>query len=52
MNLISVGSNNPYGHPASELLKRIEETLVFRTDEDGDITISTDGARLWVQTQR
>jgi competence protein ComEC len=52
VNLISAGANNPYGHPALELLDRIDDSLVFRTDQNGDITISTDGDRLWVQTQR
>ena len=38
---ISVGAENPYGHPAPELLKRLEEfgCTVYRTDRDGTITI-------------
>ena len=39
--LISVGEN-AYGHPTQETLDRIAASgaLVFRTDLDGDITIS------------
>lgn len=39
--VISVGENNAYGHPAEELLWRLEELgcTVFRTDLDGTITI-------------
>jgi len=38
--LISVGENR-YGHPAAEVLSRIEQVgaAVFRTDENGDIFI-------------
>ncbi len=39
--VISVGENNAYGHPAQELLDRLEDLgcIVFRTDLDGTITI-------------
>lgn len=38
---ISVGENNPFGHPAPELLERLEENgcMVYRTDVSGDIVI-------------
>ena len=38
---ISVGADNPYGHPAPELLKRLDTwgCRVFRTDLQGDIVI-------------
>ena len=38
--IISVGKDNPYGHPAEELLERLEAfgCAVFRTDENGTIT--------------
>ncbi len=38
---ISAGKNNPFGHPAPELLKRLEENgcTVYRTDVSGDILI-------------
>jgi competence protein ComEC len=36
---ISVGEDNFYGHPAQELLKRLEEMgcIIYRTDEDSTI---------------
>ena len=39
--VISVGENNGYGHPAPELMERLEELgcTVFRTDLDGTIII-------------
>jgi len=37
--IISVGKNNRYGHPAPELLERLQKFKleIFRTDEKGDI---------------
>ena len=37
--VISVGKNNIYGHPAPELLERLQEygCAVLRTDQDGKI---------------
>jgi competence protein ComEC len=52
VSLISVGMDNPYGHPSQEVLGRLDESLLYRTDESGDITVSTDGTRLWVDTER
>jgi competence protein ComEC len=39
--VISVGENNPHGHPTQEVLDRLRDLgcIVFRTDEDGTITI-------------
>ncbi len=39
---ISAGRNNRYGHPAPELLRRLEEymCMVFRTDENGTIVFA------------
>ena len=37
--LISVGANNPYGHPAPEVLARLQQagSRILRTDRDGAI---------------
>jgi competence protein ComEC len=52
VDVISAGKDNPFGHPAPEVIARLDGDAVFRTDEHGDITVSTDGTRLWVETQR
>jgi competence protein ComEC len=52
VDVISVGADNSYGHPTDEVLSRLEGDLILRTDLHGDIMLSTDGQRLWVQTQR
>jgi competence protein ComEC len=52
--VISVGEDNPYGHPHDEVVKRLAASLgaenVFRTDEQGTIEFITDGEELWVVT--
>jgi competence protein ComEC len=40
--VIQVGKNNRYGHPAQEILERLKNIKVFRTDLDGDIDFSCD----------
>jgi len=52
IDVISVGANNPFGHPAADVVNRLRDASVFRTDENGDVTVSTDGERIWVETQR
>jgi len=45
--VISVGARNTYGHPAPEVLGRLRRwgSEIFRTDEAGTITFTTDGQR-------
>jgi competence protein ComEC len=51
--VISVGEDNPFGHPRDEVVERLEEKMgqenIFRTDEQGTIEFTTDGERLWVK---
>ncbi len=49
--VISVGKDNRFGHPAPEVLERLEDQAVYRTDQSGDVTVSTDGHKVWVSTQ-
>lgn len=51
VGVISVGEPNPFGHPSPETLQRLEGALLLRTDRHGDVKITTDGERIWVQTQ-
>ncbi len=43
--MISVGATNTYGHPTSEVLQRLADfgITTARTDEDGDVLVTTDG---------
>jgi len=43
--LISAGRGNAFGHPAPDVLARLEGAgaRVLRTDRDGEITLTTDG---------
>jgi len=45
VGLISCGRHNRFGHPAKEVLTRLEaaDVRVFRTDRHGAITLETDG---------
>ncbi len=49
--VISVGKNNPFGHPARHTLKHLESLGIrtYRTDEEGDVTIVCDGKKLEVK---
>ena len=54
--VISAGTDNPYGHPAPEVLRRLEEAVgtenVYRTDAHGTVEVVSDGARFWVNKER
>ena len=52
--LIGVGANNRYGHPTEEALTYLEEAgaQVFRTDLDGDVTLSFTESRLSLKCQK
>jgi competence protein ComEC len=50
--VISVGYGNSYGHPNHDVLDRLAQhgAVVMRTDEDGLVSVRTDGRRLFVET--
>ena len=54
--VISAGPDNQYGHPHPETLARLAEAVgeegIFSTARQGTIKFSTDGQRLWVETER
>jgi competence protein ComEC len=50
--VVSAGAGNPFGHPLSEVLERYEGAAVLRTDLNGNVTLSSDGERLWWRTER
>jgi len=50
--VVSAGRANRFGHPVPEVLARYREARaeVFRTDQDGAVTVTTDGYSLQVDT--
>jgi len=50
--VISVGEDNPYGHPHTETMDLLEKSgvMVFRTDRDGTILVRSDGMSYVVKT--
>lgn len=48
VSVISVGENNQFGHPHPDVISRLKSvnTHIYRTDQDGDVVISTDGSNL------
>jgi len=52
--VISVGRENPFGHPSPDVVQRLVDWVgidnVYRTDRHGTIELVTDGERLWVKT--
>ena len=49
--LISVGRNNPYGHPDATVIERLEKQgiKVLRTDVEGTVEVVSDGERYWIR---
>ncbi len=52
--VISVGADNPFGHPNRDVLGRLARlgATVLRTDEQGTVEFITDGRQLWVRVER
>jgi len=52
--VISVGADNPYGHPAEEVLSRLTDAgaAVYRTDLLGTVVCRSDGYRLAFSADR
>ena len=48
--IISVGKNNRYGHPNKEVLENLENTKIYRTDEDGSIMFKIKNNKLKIET--
>ena len=53
--VMSLGTNNQYGHPHEAMLTRLQKQGVkniFRTDKNGAITITTDGKTYSITTEK
>ena len=46
----SVGKNNRYGHPNKEVLNNLEDTKIYRTDQDGSIMFKIKNDKLKIET--
>ena len=49
-SIISVGKNNRYGHPNKEVLNNLENSKIYRTDEDGSIMFKIKNDRFEIET--
>lgn len=54
ISIISVGKDNKYGHPTKTTINKLEKikTKIYRTDESGTITITCDGKKCIVTTEK
>ena len=50
--VVSAGRANHFGHPAPEVLQRYRDagTRIFRTDQDGEVAIDSDGYSIDIHT--
>ena len=50
--MISAGRHNGYGHPHAEVVRRLEHTgaRIWRTDQDGQLSVRTDGRTMRLDT--
>ena len=48
-SIISVGTNNRYGHPNKEVLNNLEDSKIYRTDQDGSIMFKVKNNKLIIE---
>ena len=48
-SIISVGKNNRYGHPNKEVLNNLENSKIYRTDQDGSIMFKLKNNKLGIE---
>ena len=48
-SIISVGKNNRYGHPNKEVLNNLDNSKIYRTDQDGSIIFKIKNIKLKVE---
>lgn len=49
-SIISVGKNNRYGHPNDSVLDNLEDSKIYRTDQDGSIMFRIKSDNLEIKT--
>lgn len=50
---LSVGEDNPYGHPTAQTLNALQQygVTLFPTDQQGEVTVYSDGQQCWFSTE-
>ena len=51
-SVISVGKNNRYGHPNKEVLNNLDNSKIYRTDQDGSIMFKIKNNKLKIESCR
>ena len=49
-SIISVGKNNRYGHPNKEVLGNLDNSKIYRTDQDGSVMFKIKNNKLQIET--
>ena len=49
-SIISVGKNNRYGHPNDSVLENLDDSKIYRTDQDGSIKFKINNDKLKIET--
>ena len=49
-SIISVGKNNRYGHPNKEALNNLENSKIYRTDQESSIMLKIKNNKLKIET--
>ena len=49
-SIISVGKNNRYGHPNAKVLETLDDSIIYRTDQDGSIMFKIKNNKLKIET--
>ena len=49
-SIISVGKNNRYGHPNKEVLNNLDNSNIYRTDQDGSVMFNIKKNKLKIET--
>jgi beta-lactamase superfamily II metal-dependent hydrolase len=52
LSILSISAADPNGLPDPETLAALQGLPLLRTDRSGWIHVSTDGSRMWVETER
>ena len=54
--VVTTGIKNQFGHPHDEVMERLhqhlDEEAIFVTRDNGTVTVTTDGSRVWVKSDR